>query len=236
VSVLGQDPWRADAAWRSRIGVVLQESEPDPGLTVAETLELYSGYYPQPRSIPDTLGLVGLSDQRDARATALSGGQRRRLDVALALIGDPEVLFLDEPTTGFDPAARRAAWDMIADLRATGTTVFLTTHAMDEAAFLADRIAIIARGRLIAEGTPASIGGRDSASSTISFSARAEALPDDIRGRVAPAPGGRLSFKTDTPLADLASLAAAAEAVRDLEVTRPSLEDVYLALTQEAVT
>ena len=137
-----------------RIGVVLQESQPDPGLTVREAVELYAGYYADPRHVDETLALVGLDDERDAMlATALSGGQRRRLDVALALVGRPELLFLDEPTTGFDPAARRLAWKMIEGLRATGTTVFLTTHAMDEAACLADRIAVIADGRIIASGT-----------------------------------------------------------------------------------
>src|SRR3989442_1352745 len=133
MSVLGVDPARADGAWRDRVGVVLQESQPEPGLTVRECLELYAGYYSAPRGIPETIGLVGLEEKAATRGEQLSGGQRRRLDVALALIGDPELIFLDEPTTGFDPSARRAAWDVVAGLRALGTTGFLTTDYMDQA-------------------------------------------------------------------------------------------------------
>lgn len=234
VRVLGSDPWRAGSAWKERIGVVLQESQPDPRLTVLETMQLYAGYYFRPRGIAETLALVGLDDERDAIATTLSGGQRRRLDVALALIGGPEVLFLDEPTTGFDPAARRAAWDMIRDLRTMGTTVFLTTHAMDEAAHLADRIIVIRDGRVIAEGTPDAIGGRDTAASTVSFQATLDDIPPEIRDRLASGGNGRLSFQTTDPLRDLAALAQAQVNIRELEVTRPTLEDVYLSLTQEA--
>ena len=142
VEVLGVDPAHAGGSWRDRVGVVLQESEPDLGLSVRECLELYAGYYRSPRDIDDTLTLVGLTEKTEVLATQLSGGQRRRLDVALALIGDPELIFLDEPTTGFDPSARRAAWDVIAGLRDLGKTVFLTTHYMDEAEQLADRIAV----------------------------------------------------------------------------------------------
>src|SRR5439155_8133548 len=140
VTVLGADPARAGGAWRDRIGVVLQESQPEPGLTVRECLELFAGYYGAPRDIAETIGLVGLGEKADTLGELLSGGQRRRLDVALGLIGDPELIFLDEPTTGFDPSARRAAWAVIAGLRALGKTVFLTTHYMDEAEHLADRI------------------------------------------------------------------------------------------------
>jgi len=146
VTVLGVDPAVADSAWRDRVGVVLQESEPEPALSVRECLELYAGYYRSPRDIDDTIALVGLTEKTDDRAALLSGGQRRRLDVALALIGDPDIVFLDEPTTGFDPAARRAAWDVVAGLRRLGKTVFLTTHYMDEAEYLADRIAVISGG------------------------------------------------------------------------------------------
>ena len=152
--MLGVDPANGDAAWRDRVGAVLQESSAEPGLTVRESLQLYSGYYREPRDIDETIALVGLDEKADTLAPQLSGGQRRRLDVALALIGDPELIFLDEPTTGFDPSARRTAWHVIEGLRALGKTVFLTTHYMDEAEELADRIAVIAGGRIVAEGTP----------------------------------------------------------------------------------
>ena len=147
VSVLGVDPADGTREWRDRIGIVLQESAPDPGLTVREALELYAGYYSQPRSVVETIALVGLEGKHDRQATSLSGGERRRLDFALALIGDPELIFLDEPTTGFDPSARRTAWDVIENLRDLGKTIFLTTHYMDEAERLADRIAVIVDGQ-----------------------------------------------------------------------------------------
>src|SRR3984957_4795416 len=175
VEVLGQDPWGAPSSWRARIGIVLQDSEAEPGLTVRECLELYAGYYPDPRGVDDALALVDLADQAQQRATALSGGQRRRLDVALALIGDPELIFLDEPTTGFDPAARRASWEVIAGLRDLGKTVFLTTHYMEEAERLADRIAVIAAGEIVAEGTPQTLGNRDHSAAEITF-----ALPPTV--------------------------------------------------------
>ena len=169
VAVLGEDPARAGGEWRARIGVVLQECQPEPELTVEECVSLYAGYYPKSRPIGDTLDLVGLADRPTMRCSQLSGGQRRRLDVALALIGDPELLFLDEPTTGFDPSARRAAWDVISGLRDLGKTIFLTTHYMEEAEHLADRIAVIAKGRIVAGGTAASIGERATKASTIRF-------------------------------------------------------------------
>src|SRR5690348_695422 len=169
VSVLGEDPAHAGAEWRDRIGVVLQESQPEPGLTVRECLELYAGYYSQPRDVADTMRLAGLEEKADTLGERLSGGQRRRLDAALALIGDPELIFLDEPTTGFDPSARRAAWQVVSGLRELGKTVFLTTHYMDEAENLADRIAVIAAGRIVAEGTPATLGGREDMAATIRF-------------------------------------------------------------------
>ena len=162
VWVLGEDPARAGGEWRARIGVVLQESEPEPELTVEECMSLYAGYYPRSRPVRETLDLVGLADRPTMRCGQLSGGQRRRLDVALALIGDPELLFLDEPTTGFDPSARRAAWDVISGLRALGKTIFLTTHYMEEAEYLADRIAVIAKGQIVAEGDAAGIAERGS--------------------------------------------------------------------------
>src|SRR5580658_9768737 len=196
VEVLGRNPWRAPASWRERIGIVLQESQPEPGLTVRECLALYAGYYRAPRKVEDTLALVDLAAQADQRATALSGGQRRRLDVALALIGDPELIFLDEPTTGFDPSARRAAWEVIAGLRDLGKTVFLTTHYMEEAERLADRIAVIAAGQIVAEGTPQTLGGRQLEAAQITFtppgsSSQAD-LPAKIAHRVVAQPGGRL--------------------------------------------
>jgi ABC-2 type transport system ATP-binding protein len=160
VSVLGEDPWNGDRALRDRVGIVLQESQPELGLTVRESLELYAGYYSAPRDVDDTMALAGLSEQAAQQTTRLSGGQRRRLDVALALIGDPALIFLDEPTTGFDPAARRASWDVIAGLRALGTTILLTTHYMEEAERLADRIAVMREGVIVATGTPATLGGR----------------------------------------------------------------------------
>src|SRR4051794_212642 len=183
VTVLGSDPARVGSAWRDRVGVVLQESSAEPGLSVRECLELYAGYYRAPRPIAETLALVGLTGQADTPGVALWGGQRRRLDVALALVGDPELIFLDEPTTGFDPAARRAAWDVVAGLRALGKTVFLTTHYMDEAERLADRIAVIVAGEIVASGTPATLGGRERMDARIRFSPPpgAEPLPDALR-------------------------------------------------------
>jgi ABC-2 type transport system ATP-binding protein len=241
VEVLGQNPWHAPASWRARIGIVLQESEAEPGLTVRECLDLYAGYYPAPRNVDDTLALVDLSEQSAQRASALSGGQRRRLDVALALIGDPELIFLDEPTTGFDPAARRAAWEMIAGLSDLGKTVFLTTHYMEEAERLADRIAVIASGQIVAQGTPQTLGDRQLGAAQISFSApegsSAAELPDTLAARVTAQPGGRLLLPSTRVTGDLHALAAWALErgleLDDLEVTRPTLEDVYLQLTTE---
>ncbi len=185
VEVLGSDPAHAHRAWRERIGVVLQESQAESGLSVTECLRLYAGYYPHPRPVGETLELVGLIDQADQRATTLSGGQRRRLDVALALIGDPELIFLDEPTTGFDPSARRAAWNVILGLRDLGKTVFLTTHYMEEAERLADRIAIIAAGKIVSEGTPKTLGHRDLSASQITFALPAGASSDDLPAALA---------------------------------------------------
>ena len=159
VTVLGHDPGRERTALKPRIGIVLQSTGVDRYLTVAETLAMYAGYYPHPRSPEEVIDLVGLGAKRDARVTTLSGGQQRRLDVGVALVGDPELLFLDEPTTGFDPSARREAWQVVKSLAELGKTVLLTTHYMDEAQFLADRVAVIAAGRIVAEGPPSSLGG-----------------------------------------------------------------------------
>jgi ABC-2 type transport system ATP-binding protein len=225
VRVLGTDPAAAPIAWRDRIGMVLRESEPDPGLTVEQTLELHEGYHSRPRDLHATLALVGLTDDARRPSTTLSGGQRRRLDLALALIGDPELLFLDEPTTGFDPAARRAAWDVIDGLRDSGRTIFLTTHHMEEAERLADRIGVIVGGRLVAEGPPSALGGRDRAASVISF--RLSGAPD----------GRRQRLSTTRPLEGLERLSSWARAngreISELEVSRVSLEDIYLRLTTD---
>jgi ABC-2 type transport system ATP-binding protein len=239
IQVLGSDPWGAPAEWRARIGLVLQESQAEPELTVRECLELYAGYYRAPRAVDDTLRLVGLGDRADERAARLSGGQRRRLDVALALIGDPELIFLDEPTTGFDPSARRAAWDVIAGLRELGKTVFLTTHYMEEAERLADRIAIIAAGQIIAEGTPQTLGGGRLGGTSIIFSlpgdTAAAELPRGLAERVQLHHGGRAVLSGSSVTADLHALAGWALErgleLDDLEVRRPTLEDVYLKLT-----
>ncbi len=239
VSVLGVDPARTDGGWRNRVGAVLQESHPEPGLTVRECLQLYSGYYEAPRNIEETIALVGLEQKADALAEQLSGGQRRRLDVALALIGDPELIFLDEPTTGFDPSARRAAWDVIAGLRSLGKTVFLTTHYMDEAENLADRIAVIAAGRIVAEGTPQTLGGRERMAARITFTLPAGIAAPDLPVGLARAAtshaNGRVVLESARPLVDVGALAewALARGVElpDLDVRRPSLEDVYLELT-----
>src|SRR4051812_8665493 len=238
VRVLGRDPAHAPAAWRDRIGIMLQESAPDPGLTVRETLELYAGYHARRRSIGETLSLVGLAAEAERRGADLSGGQQRRLDLALAIIGDPELIFLDEPTTGFDPAARRAAWDVLDGLRALGRTVFLTTHYMDEAERLADRIGVVVDGRLVAEGTPRTLGGRDREAAAITFTLPAALdagdLPAALRPRLAQR-DRRLTLTSRRPLEDLERLAAWAGsrgvALPDLEVRRASLEDVYLRLT-----
>jgi ABC-2 type transport system ATP-binding protein len=241
VAVLGSDPWRAPSQWRERIGIVLQESEAEPGLTVRECLTLYAGYYHAPSDVDETLALVDLGEQASERASALSGGQRRRLDVALALIGDPEVIFLDEPTTGFDPAARRGAWDVIAGLRALGKTVLLTTHYMEEAERLADRIAIIAYGEIVAEGTPQTLGDRQRSGTQITFALPQGAtdadLPPALADRVHLEADGRVVVANASVAADLHALSGWALArgleLEDLEVRRPTLEDTYLRLTAD---
>jgi len=237
VTVLGADPARAGGDWRDRVGVVLQESSPEPGLTVRECLELYAGYYRAPRPIDETIALVGLGAKADTPGEALSGGQRRRLDVALALVGDPELIFLDEPTTGFDPSARRTAWDVVAGLRDLGKTVFLTTHYMDEAERLADRIAVIVGGQIVAGGTPATLGGRDRMPTRIRFtpSAGAEPLPAALAPLARPAADGATTLTSEAPLAHVGMLAEWALRggfdLPDLDVRRPTLEEVYLSLT-----
>jgi ABC-2 type transport system ATP-binding protein len=241
VEVLGRDPWQAPGSWRARLGIVLQESGAEPGLNVRECVALYAGYYPAPRNIDETIALVGLAEQSGERATSLSGGQRRRLDVALALIGDPELIFLDEPTTGFDPSARRAAWEVVAGLRDLGKTIFLTTHYMEEAERLADRIAVIAAGQIVAEGTPQTLGGRQLEAAQISFrlpaSTATRELPPELDERLQTDPDGDLRLPSTLVTADLHVLTGWALErgieLDDLEVSRPTLEDVYLQLTSE---
>jgi ABC-2 type transport system ATP-binding protein len=240
VSVLGADPSRAPRSWRERVGIVLQESPGEIELSVRECMEFYAGLYAAPRGVAETLHQVGLAGAEEQKAMELSGGQRRRLDVALALIGDPELLFLDEPTTGFDPAARREAWEMLAGLRALGKTIFLTTHYMEEAERLADRIAVIAGGAIVDVGSPRTIGNRDRADTEISFTLpatlRARDLPADLLALVeSPLERREVRMRSVVPLPDLQRLGAwldgRGEEIAELEVHRPSLEEVYLELT-----
>jgi ABC-2 type transport system ATP-binding protein len=235
VRVLGVDPQRGDRHWRARIGIVLQEGRAQANLTVRETLALWSAYYPHPKPLAETIALVGLEDKADERVARLSGGQRRRLDVGLALIGDPELIFLDEPTTGFDPAARRAAWSVIAGLRDLGKTVFLTTHYLDEAQALADRVAIIKAGVIVAEGAPESLGAGQATVTEIRFVVPAGLGLDEIPGGPAmELVNGFAVLRSELPTRLLAELCGWAAArgieLERLEVTRPTLEDVYLAL------
>src|SRR4029079_11792598 len=212
------DPARAETAYRERIGVVLQQSQLFANLTVRETHQLFAGYYRKPRDVDEVVDLVGLADKRDARVKTLSGGQKRRLDLGVALVGDPDLVFLDEPTTGFDPAARRAAWDMIRALRSLGKTILLTTHYLDEAEQLADRVAVLREGQIIREGTPAELTGGTNETA--------------VRYRQ---DGQQGVMHTTEPTRLLQELTAAALAegreVEGLQVRRPTLEDVYLSLT-----
>src|SRR3954452_15041995 len=230
LEVLGHDPALRERAFRERVGIVLQETGIEPAITVREAIELYGAAYPKPRPWEEVIDVVGLREQADKRAVELSGGQRRRLDRALGIAGDPELIFLDEPTTGFDPAARRQSWELISGLRRLGKSILLTTHYMDEAQQLADRVVVIARGRIIAEGTPDTLGSDHD--TVVAFR-----LPE---GADAPLPAGaeidrgHVRLRTATPTRDLAPLLAwAADRGVELEgltVTRPTLEDVYLQL------
>jgi ABC-2 type transport system ATP-binding protein len=238
VEVLGTDPAYGGPAWRARIGVVLQESRPEPELSVRECVALYAGYYEHPRAIDETISLVGLGELASRRCEALSGGERRRLDVALALIGDPELVFLDEPTTGFDPAARRAAWELVLSLRELGKTIVLTTHYMEEAERLADRIAVISGGEIIAAGTPQTLGARELMDAQVSFTLPAGIdladLPASLQAP-APAEDRVVRLRAAEPVSSLFVLTRWAIEhdlnLPDLELRRPSLEDVYLQLT-----
>jgi ABC-2 type transport system ATP-binding protein len=234
VQVLGHDPADGSMELRRRVGIVLQSSAIDRFLSVGEVLEMYAGYYPRPRRVDDVLELVGLSGKRDDRVRTLSGGQQRRLDVALGLIGDPDLLFLDEPTTGFDPSARRQAWGLVRELRSLGKTVLLTTHYMDEAQVLADRIVIVNGGRIVAEGTADDIGGRMNRGALIRFG-----LPDGVSPPIDAEPDreGGFTFTSFDTTADLHRLTSWAiehgVELHALSVMPPTLEDVYLELTEE---
>jgi ABC-2 type transport system ATP-binding protein len=236
-SVLGFDPASGARRLKEQMGIVLQTSGVDTYLTVAETVDMFRGYYPRPRSRDEVLRLVGLEDKRDSRVTRLSGGQKRRLDVAIALAGDPRVLFLDEPTTGFDPGARRNAWEVIKGLAGLGKTIFLTSHSMDEVQYLADHVVIIAAGKIVAEGTPETLVGARPAKTLIRFQALHTPLPEALR-KMARVDGETFELETDDPtrtLFDLTSWAVnAGTSLEALQVTRPSLEDVYLQITDEA--
>ncbi len=233
-SVLGYDPATGGSEMRRRIGIVLQSTGVDPYLTVRETVELYAGFYPSPRELDEVIDLVGLAEKRTTRVNKLSGGQQRRLDVAVALAGDPELLFLDEPTTGFDPNARRNAWGIVKNLTDIGKTIFLTTHFMDEAQYLANRVAVIAKGEIVAEGTPSSLAGRDRMKTKVSFRLPAGSpMPPDW-GQV-PGPDGRFILQTDDATRTAGEVTGWALehgfSFDSFEVSQPTLEDVYVELT-----
>lgn len=234
VAVLGYDPGRQRGQLKARVGIVLQSTGVEPYLTVRETIAMYAGFYPHPRPVEEVVDLVGLSDKAGERVVRLSGGQQRRLDVAIALVGDPELLFLDEPTTGFDPAARHEAWGVVKNLAALGKTVVLTTHYMDEAQYLADQVAVIAAGRVIAEGPPSTLGMRDRSQVRIRYRLPIGLAPPPITAGVV-GPDGYVQVEVDRPEEVLHELTGWAIQhhvnLEGLEVTRPSLEDVYLTLT-----
>jgi ABC-2 type transport system ATP-binding protein len=234
VEVLGKDPQHGDRAWRQNIGIVLQGTAVDPYLTVRETLARTAGFYPNSRDVDETIDLVGLGEKAESRVNKLSGGQQRRLDVAYGIIGNPKMLFLDEPTTGFDPSARRGAWEMVSGLRSLGTTIMLTTHYMDEAQALADNIVVIGNGMVVAEGTPDSLGGRDTAAAHIRFR-----LPDGVDPQSLPVDvtidlHGFCGLTTDDDVRVLHALTGWSikydVPLEGLVSNRPSLEDIYLKL------
>ena len=237
VEVLGHDPATAPLSWREQIGIVLQESEPVPELTAAEAVQMQAAYYSHPRDPLATLDLVGLSSSADQRTRKLSGGQKRRLDLALALVGDPSLVFLDEPTTGFDPSARRESWGMIEALRDIGKTVLLTTHYMDEAEHLADRIVVIGAGKIVARGTAEELAKQVNARTRISWKPHKEdAKPPDRLGVLFDTTTGAARIDTDEAVVTLHELTNWATgmgvALPELNVARPTLEDVYLELTE----
>ena len=237
VAVLGLDPATAPLAWRERIGIVLQESEPIPELTAFEAVQMQAAYYDNPKDPAETLALVGLSDSADHRTRKLSGGQKRRLDLALALVGDPALVFLDEPTTGFDPTARRESWGMIEALRELGNTVMLTTHYMDEAEHLADRIAVIAAGEIVARGTAKELADQVDATTQITWKPGPnDPKPPERMGWTIDETG-RVTIATKDSLLSVHALTTWATEMSvdlpELNVMRPTLEDVYLELTSE---
>ena len=238
VSVLGHDPARAPRSFRDRIGIVLQSTGVNPYLNVEEIIEQFRGFYPNPRPLDEIIALVGLTQKRRERVRRLSGGQQRRLDVAIGLAGNPELLFLDEPTTGFDPAARRGAWEMVKGLKDLGKTILLTTHYMDEAQALADRVAIISEGRIVAEGPPSTLTGGTQRATFVRFrlAPKAPALPRGLKA-IATTTAAGVEIRTDDPVKTLNELTGWAitkgVTLENLEVAHPTLEDVYLELTRE---
>jgi ABC-2 type transport system ATP-binding protein len=240
VEVLGHDPRSGGRELRERIGIVLQEAGLDEDFSVRELVTLWRGMYPRRRDVDELIGLVGLADKSNARIKTLSGGQRRRLDLALGLVGDPDLLFLDEPTTGFDPSARRRAWELVANLRALGKTILLTTHYMDEAQHLADRVAVIVRGRLIALGTPEQLSAQQGDSALISFRLPADVAVADLPdlGPDVQADGPQITASASSPTKTLATLTAWAAdrgvELESLRLDRPTLEDVYLRLVGDS--
>jgi ABC-2 type transport system ATP-binding protein len=218
VRVLGEDPGTAGSAWRSRIGIVLQDADDAADLTVREMVRHVGGFYPDPRPADEVIELVGLTEKRSSKIRTLSGGQRRRVDVALGIVGRPELLFLDEPTTGFDPAARRQFWELIRRLAGDGTTIVLTTHYLDEAEALADRLVVLAGGRIVAEGTPATLGGRAAAAAQVRWRS-----PDGVAH----------DEQHEDPTSLIHELISGGVDLTTLTITRPTLEDTYLRLIGE---
>jgi len=239
VSVLGHDPQTGGRSFRERIGIVLQEAGFEDDFTPRELIRLFAGYYPHPRPVAEVIALTGLEEKADSRVRTLSGGQRRRLDLALGIVGGPELLFLDEPTTGFDPTARRRTWDLLESLRALGATILLTTHYLDEAEHLADRVVVIDHGRVVAQGTPEQLAAAAGSASVISFRMPAGVDPPDLPslGQERRLAGNVVEVRTETPTADVASLATWAMGrgaeLDALTLRRPRLEDVYLDLVGE---
>ena len=239
ISVLGFDPGASPREYREAIGIVLQETAIETQLTVREAIDIYGSVYPKRRNTSELIELVGLDEKTDARIKTLSGGQKRRLELALGIVGDPDLIFLDEPTTGFDPSARRQAWSIVENLTSLGKTILLTTHYMDEAQYLADRLAVISAGRIVAEGTPASLGGRESAASTITFDTNGVSMAGFPLPDPAIAGNGRVTVRSSSPTKDVHTITGWAIGrgieLADLSIARPSLEDVYLELTGDEV-
>ncbi len=231
VTVLGHDPAKAERSFKDRIGIVLQEGSVEDELTVREAISIHGGAYSNRRNTDELVEIVGLEAKADSRVGTLSGGQKRRLELAMGIVGEPDLIFLDEPTTGFDPSARREAWSVIDNLRALGKTILLTTHYMDEAQNLSDRVAVMAEGRIVAEGTPDSIGGREHSTTRISFRRpTGETVPFGSR-----IDGELVVIEAAEPTAELHRITSWAVErgieLEDLSVSRPSLEEIYLALT-----